>query len=154
MKTPSQFARGLRFSSPSSAARTPLGALFSQDLEEHPLLRLRKRDRSASPVGRRLSPPKQRVTFDLTDKAGKKKAMQQRSAFIAGEAEESDDEATFGFGVTQKPDDDEEEDGEEQDQMVEGLVDDKPMDDAEVNAGKVVELARSVHFIRSAQRHG
>jgi hypothetical protein len=55
-----------------------------------------------------------------------KKARLKKQAFAVEEAEESEDEdAGFGgFGVTRGPDDDEEED---QDKPVEGLVDDEKL---------------------------
>ena len=63
----------------------------------------------------------------------------EKSAFIEGEAEESDEDAGFGFGLIKKKDDEEELDGEEQDKILEELVDDADMDESTLNEEKVLE---------------
>ena len=56
------------------------------------------------------------------------RAKLSKSEFISGEAEESDEDADFGFGPKGTKDDDEEEDDDGQDKFLEELVDDKEMD--------------------------
>lgn len=65
----------------------------------------------------------------------------QKSAFIEGEAEESDEDAGFGFGLIKKKDE-EELDGEEQDEMLEELVDDAAMDEDTLAEEKVMEKVK------------
>lgn len=92
------------------------------------------------------SPAKARNAFGLLGhKPGKIKAPHfekrrklEKSAFIEGEAEESDEDAGFGFGLVKK-DDEEDLDGEDQDRVLEELVDDATMDDATLNEDKVLE---------------
>ena len=67
--------------------------------------------------------------------AGKTK----RSEFIEGEAEESDEDAAFGFGLPKRKDDEEELDGDDQDQILEELVDDAHMDVETLNEERVLE---------------
>lgn len=65
-----------------------------------------------------------------------------KSAFVEGEAEESDEDAIFGFGPKVKHDSDEEEDGEDQDATLQELVDDKDMDADTLNEDKVLEKVK------------
>ena len=104
--------------------------------------RLHKRDVSVSPE-RVLGPaPKLRSMFDLLGKrTSPKRKRPMRSEYVEGEAEESDDEVAFGFGA-RKPDDDEEEDGEDQDKHLEDLVDDKEMDAETLAEDAVLEKVR------------
>jgi len=65
----------------------------------------------------------------------KQKDKLEKSAFVEGEAQESDEEDIFGFNGN-KADEDEEEEG---DKPVEGLVDDAFMDVETENVDKVLE---------------
>jgi mediator of replication checkpoint protein 1 len=131
--------------SPQSQAsqRQPLGtiSLSTDDLEQEysrPLRRLKKRE--ISPAGFRSSPfpsPKANafeiITYNAKTQAAKKKKL-EKSEFIEGEAEESDDDEMRGFGGfgKAKGDGEEEGDGEDLDKMLEELVDDKEMNEEEV----------------------
>lgn len=129
--------------------RTPLGTLalaMDQDEEsdsERPR-RLHKRTSSPEPGRSSMSPSpvKRRNAFDdlLGRRPGRIQAPKfpKKSAFIEGEAEESDEDAGFGFGVIKK-DDEEELDGEDQDKILEELVDDAEMDEDTLNELKVLE---------------
>ncbi|TBU59144.1 hypothetical protein BD310DRAFT_849988 [Dichomitus squalens] len=144
LRLTTQFTPRLRFSTASSPGsvlmssglRQPLAPLLTQDPDESDLptrRRLRKRDNSVSPERILAAAPKRNV-YDVLGKRSSPKGKGKgkipvRSEFIEGEAEESDDERTFGFGGTvKKPDDEEEDDGEDQDQPLPDLVDDKEMD--------------------------
>ena len=67
----------------------------------------------------------------------------EKSEFVEGEAEESDEERKFGFGFggPSKGDEDES-DGEDQDQTLAELVDDQQMDQATLNEAKVIEKVK------------
>lgn len=138
--------------------RQPLGtlALALEDDQEDDSVRprrLKKRPSTPEASGRKggyrsspsPSPIKRRNAFDvLGHKPEKLKAPKfakklQKSAFIEGEAEESDEDAGFGFGLVKKKEDDEESDGEEQDKMLEELVDDAAMDDETLAEERVLE---------------
>lgn len=112
--------------------------------EPQPLRRLRRR--SASPLERKarggsaspiapvplLAGPTKLSAFDVLGKASKPTSKEpkeklQKSAFVAAEAEESDEDDMFGFGGAKK-DDEEEDEEDDQDKVVEGLVDDAVMD--------------------------
>lgn len=94
------------------------------------------------------SPVKARNAFEVLGrkqeklKAPKFTRKLQKSAYIQGEAEESDEDAGFGFGLINKKDDEEESDGEEQDKMIDGLVDDAVMDDDTLAEEKVYEKVK------------
>lgn len=139
--------------------RKPLGELsFSEDLEHEGsprLTRIKKRrlslDDKDDDMGNRSSPslsPAKPNAFDelmrgrsTTPKRAKRL---DKSAFVEGEAEESDDDAMFGFGVRKQKDDEEDADGEDQDATLAELVDDAVMDDAVLNEAKVLEKVKSV----------
>ncbi|KAJ2994581.1 hypothetical protein NUW54_g7526 [Trametes sanguinea] len=156
MMTPSQAIPSSRMLTPASvlsSVRKPLAPLLAQDpdddddeeFSETPLRRLRRRGDSPTP-DRRRSPavPKPKNAFDLLGRrvTPTKPKKLVRSAFIEGEAEESDDDAAFGFGARPKGDDDEEEDGEDQDRHLEELVDDKEIDEKTLAEEKVLEKVR------------
>jgi mediator of replication checkpoint protein 1 len=143
----------------SQHPRRPLGTLsFSQvdDPDENtdlqPLRRIR-RARTPSPVNtfnRVVSPSPTRVTGDAFSalKVGatrkhrreeKAKRKLGKSTYVEQEADESDEDAAYGFGPRKKDDEDEESDGDEEDKHVEGLVDDAQMDEETVAAQLVVE---------------
>ncbi|KAI0375716.1 hypothetical protein BV20DRAFT_932382 [Pilatotrama ljubarskyi] len=155
LMTPSQPTPMLRLSSPAtllSSVRKPLAPLLTQDPDDDdydplPPRRLRKRDYSLSPEPLQASGSKVKNAFDLLGrrdgslKAKGKKPL--RSEFIEGEAEESDEEAMFGFGHRKKDEaDDEEEDDDEQDQTLAELVDDKEMDEKTLAEEAVIEKHR------------
>lgn len=108
------------------------------------LTRLRKerlQDRAAS-----LSPSpfKVRNAFTILKDASSNQpktsvTKANRSEFIEGEAQESDDEFYVGFGGASKKQDDDEEEDEDQDAIVEGLVDDAALDDKTLAAALVLE---------------
>ncbi|PIL37226.1 hypothetical protein GSI_00919 [Ganoderma sinense ZZ0214-1] len=128
-----------------SSLRKPLAPILSQDPDEDDVparKRLHKRAVSASPERAPGPAPKLRSAFDVLGKRTSPKQKRPiRSDFVEGEAEESDDEAAFGFGA-RKPDDDEEEDGEDQDRHLEDLVDDKEMDEKTLAEAAVLEKVR------------
>ncbi|OSD04325.1 hypothetical protein PYCCODRAFT_1433706 [Trametes coccinea BRFM310] len=154
MMTPSQAIPSSRMLTPASVLssdRKPLAPLLAQDPEddeefsETPLRRLRRRGDSPTPDRRRspaVSKPKN--AFELLGRrvTPTKPKKLVRSAFIEGEAEESDDDAAFGFGARPKGDDDDEEDGEDQDRHLEELVDDKEIDEKTLAEEKVLEKVR------------
>ncbi|KAI9063152.1 hypothetical protein FKP32DRAFT_1758266 [Trametes sanguinea] len=154
MMTPSQAIPSSRMLTPASvlsSVRKPLAPLLAQDpdddeeFSETPLRRLRRRGDSPTP-DRRRSPavPKPKNAFDLLGRrvTPTKPKKLVRSAFIEGEAEESDDDAAFGFGARPKGDDDDEEDGEDQDRHLEELVDDKEIDEKTLAEERVLEKVR------------
>ncbi|KDQ64940.1 hypothetical protein JAAARDRAFT_243319 [Jaapia argillacea MUCL 33604] len=125
-----------------SSSRKPLRTLSETDVFEtddsQPRRRIRKR--SVSPLGDdgdlgggyRSSPspsPSKRPRDAFTalrrgaERVKSKKEKLQRSEFVEAEAEESDEDAMFGFGGKKK-NNDEESGGEDEDKVVEGLVDD------------------------------
>ncbi|KAI9000938.1 MRC1-like domain-containing protein [Trametes punicea] len=151
--TPSQPMASLRLLTPGSllsSERKPLMPLLTQDpdddeLDNRPLRRLQKRDDSPTPDHRSPTAPKLKNAFTVLGRSATRPRQKkfERSAFIEGEAEESDDDAAIGFGVRKKDDDDdEEEDGEDQDQTLAELVDDKEMDLKTLAEDKVREKAR------------
>ena len=86
-----------------------------------------------------------RNAFDvLRDAASKSKREREakkdigKSEFIEVEAEESDEEAMLGFGGAKRNDDDEG-GSEDPNMVVEGLVDDRVLDDATQAADLVLE---------------
>ena len=140
-----------------------MGTLAFSDAGDTPLrspLRRLKRRASPSPLGptdtglralggyRSPSPPspsperaRQRTAFDVL-RAGKPKPKLGRSEFIEGEAVESDEEDTLGFGgARRKPgaDDEGEEDEEERDKLVEALMDDTAMSEDALKRDLVLE---------------
>ena len=153
--------------SPRSAVRQPLATIDAMmtnnddddDLDAHPLLRLKRRKISpeksiaSGSRGASLSPTphKPKNAFDMMRQAsmhpqrlpallaGKTK----RSEFIEGEAEESDDDEMRGFGLRKRVEDDEEDD-ETQDQTLQELVDDQEMDENTLAEDAVLEKHRSV----------
>lgn len=139
-------------SSPRSvfpSLRKPLAPILSQNPDEADVparRRLHKRAVSASPErALELGPePKLRSAFDILRKrTSPKRKRPMRSEYVEGEAEESDDEATFGFGA-KKTEEEEEEDGEDQDKPLDGLVDDREMDVKTLAEEAVLEKVRYV----------
>ncbi|KAG0699868.1 MRC1-like domain-containing protein [Suillus ampliporus] len=131
---------------PFSSERAPLRTLSFMATQEssdvRPLRRLRRR--STSPLDRKtqlqdddsLLPPltlsqlPKRNAFDVLGghpKLNAPKRKLEKSEFIAAEAEESDEDELIGFGPIKK-DDDEEAEGDDDEKIVEGLVDDAAMD--------------------------
>lgn len=115
------------------------------------LQRLRKRGSSRSPfgiiseskVGGRsptpsppVSPSEKRARNVERFKIPKTRQPLVKSVFVESEAQESDEEVSFGFT---KPVEGDEEDGEDQDRNLLTLVDDKEMDRAEIAEDKVME---------------
>ncbi|KZP13040.1 hypothetical protein FIBSPDRAFT_1049618 [Athelia psychrophila] len=143
-----------------SAGRHPLRTISVDTIggspEASPLKRLRRR--GASPVSRGIlefdrtspspsAPKHSQNAFQAMLKAQARharveKKKLEKSAFVAGEAEESDDDDQFGFGARIKKDDGEDEDGDDQDKVVEGLVDDADMDEDAINEQLVMEKAK------------
>ena len=126
--------------------RAPLGVLLTQDPDDvsHPR-RLHKRDRSLSPSRAPLNPPKLKNAFDILGKGpSKPKGKLRRSEFVAGEAEESDEEAAFGYAPLRKKDESDEDDDDELDQADLDLVDDNKMDADTLNEDAVLEKVRYV----------
>ena len=139
--------------------REPLGTLAlaaedDPDSDDGRPRRLRKRgstpeldERAKYRTSVSPSPVKRRNAFDVLGRrqdkleAPKFTKKLQKSAFIEGEAEESDEDAGFGFGLVKKKDDEEESD-EEQDKMLEGLVDDAAMDADTLGEEKVWEKVK------------
>ncbi|TFK29241.1 hypothetical protein FA15DRAFT_752712 [Coprinopsis marcescibilis] len=133
---------------PRSSHRSPLATLsFSDPVQgESPplgqLKRLRKRSQSPSERVVETSAKKRRNAFDMLNDGARKEADRKRqrldkSEFVEGEAEESDDEA--GFWGPKKKEEDEEMEDEDLDKTLEGLVDDQEMDDDTLAAGHVFE---------------
>lgn len=131
------------------SARPPLRTLsftVSQELspEPQPLRRLRKR--SHSPLEQKIlkqnnNPVAKLNAFSILGKALEppfkaQREKHEKSEFVAVEAEESDEDDMFGFGGPKRAD--EEEDDNEQDKVVEGLVDDMVMD-VETEAADLVQ---------------
>lgn len=152
--TPSQASKFVgtqvyaQIQSESLSSRAPLRTLSftaSQELspEPQPLRRLRKRSPSPLEQKSQNSNPAARLNaFSILGKAHRPVSKVQdkkpeKSEFVAVEAEESDEDDVFGFGGPKK-DDGEEENDDEQDKVVEGLVDDMPMD-AETEAADLVQ---------------
>ena len=132
--------------------RRPLDTLVLEDDTESPTVhrtgRLRKR--SATPEQREYessptpSPTKPKDAFNVLMKPRVKPVKRlEKSEFVEGEAEESDEERKFGFGFggPSKGDEDES-DGEDQDQTLAELVDDQQMDQATLNEAKVIEKVK------------
>ncbi|KAI0776041.1 hypothetical protein BD413DRAFT_469485 [Trametes elegans] len=150
--TPGQPVGSLRMHSPTtllSSVRKPLAPLLTKSPDDDddgdlPRLRLRKRDRTPSPQRSIPSVSKPKDAFEalLRRPASPKAKKPVRSEFIEGEAEESDDDAGFGFGERRKDDGDEDEDGEEQDGILAELVDDQAMDEETLAENAVREKAR------------
>lgn len=98
--------------------------------------------------GYRSSPsPSPRNAFDIMKQSRDKqpkipRLRMEKSAFVEGEAEESDEDAIFGFGPKVKHDSDGEEDGEDQDATLQELVDDKDMDADTLNEDRVLEKVK------------
>ncbi len=146
-----QVTPGWQFSTTSSSKgvfsslRKPLAPILSQDPDEDDVparKRLHKRAVSVSPERAPGPALKLRSAFDVLGKrTSPKRKRPMRSEYVEGEAEESDDEAAFGFGA-KKPDDEEEEDGEDQDKHLEDLVDDKEMDAETLAEAAVLEKVR------------
>ncbi|KAG5654679.1 hypothetical protein H0H81_009928 [Sphagnurus paluster] len=110
-----------------------------------PLNRLHKRAKTPPSPSLRasLSPSptlKRPNAFDIMAHAARvarPKRKLERSEFVEQEAQESDEDDMFGFGP--KKNNEEEEDGEDLDQVLEALVDDKEMDEDTVAAELVIE---------------
>ena len=153
--------------SPRSAVRQPLATIDAvmtnndddDDFDAHPLLRLKRRkispEKSVASGSRGASasptPHKPRTVFDVMRQASmhphKLPALlggkTERSEFIEGEAEESDDDEMRGFGLRKRVEEDEEDD-EAQDQTLQELVDDQDMDENTLAEDAVLEKHRSV----------
>ncbi|KAG6831871.1 hypothetical protein H0H92_006988 [Tricholoma furcatifolium] len=156
--SPSQ-ARPFGPSGSQSTLRRPLRTLSLSDEVDFtspaPLGRLHKRATTpTSPlqeVGNKTSPSpamKRPINaFDLlktgVQMQNSKRKPLEKSEFVEQEAEESDDEEPFGFGPATKKDDNED-DGEDQDRMLEGLVDDTDMN-AETVAAELVREKYQEH---------
>lgn len=100
---------------------------------------------SPSPVKQRLV---ERNAFQLMHAAqlkSKKKVKLNRSDFVDGQAEESDEDDHFGFGGRPKRKDEEEEEHENEEELEKlnkEMVDDAIMDDSTMNEDKVLEKHR------------
>ncbi|KAH9947256.1 MRC1-like domain-containing protein [Amylocystis lapponica] len=157
IKTPSQFGRLTNMTPSSSVPRTlqrrPLGPIDLEEVPETPEVpRRRLKKREVSPAeseksDQSSSSPSHTPSKAKTGKAplpwsvfGQVKPVKklEKSVFIEGEAEESDDDAMVGFGGP-KRDDGEEENGEDQDRTLAELVDDAVMDEDTLAAGAVLE---------------
>lgn len=85
--------------------------------------------------------------FEALARGGKAKQKQkaptrlEKSEFVEGEAQESDEEVRFGFGFGKEED---EEDGEDLDRTLETLVDDQEMDEETLAAERVMEKFKYV----------
>ena len=112
------------------------------------LRRDRPRHQEGAPASISPSPPPFRQNaFDVLRDAAKGKGRERpakakqtikSSEFVEAEAQESDDEAMFGFGGA-KGDDDEEGGDDDPNTIVEGLVDDTVMDEKAQAADLVLE---------------
>ncbi|KAG6866491.1 hypothetical protein C0991_003035 [Blastosporella zonata] len=150
-------AKGFSGSGSQSTSRRPLRTISLADESEFnspaPLGRLHKR--ATTPTSPLLgvsyksslspSPSAKRPAnaFDVLKRASKyadkpKRNHLDKSEFIEAEAQESDDDEMFGFGLVGKGKDDEE-DGEDLDKVLETLVDDADMDEDTVAAELVKE---------------
>ncbi|KIK65579.1 hypothetical protein GYMLUDRAFT_361030 [Collybiopsis luxurians FD-317 M1] len=105
---------------------SPLSSAFPSNLE-------RKRASTPSPLTNDIFKRPERVDRPRADKPRRRL---EKSEFIEGEAQESDEDEMFGFRKAREAD---EEDGEDQDQTLETLVDDKAMDQTEIAEERVVE---------------
>ncbi|KAG8981348.1 hypothetical protein FRB90_007310, partial [Tulasnella sp. 427] len=117
--------------------------------QDVPLRRLRRghvrqeSEESLPSVEVTMKPEKKRDAFSVLmtskpkepKKKDKEKEKQMRE-FVQDQADESDEDKIFGFGGVKE---DENEDDEENDKHLEGLVDDKDMDRSEVNEQAVIE---------------
>jgi mediator of replication checkpoint protein 1 len=85
----------------------------------------------------------------LQAKGPKQAAKLVQSEYVEAEAEESDDDELYGFGnfVKKKDDGEGEEDGEDLDKNLDGLVDDTVMDGDVLAEDKVMEKVMSVNFL-------
>ena len=139
--------------------RHPLQTIsFSDDIEldapHHASLRRLTKRVATSPLAAndncRSSPllsPSPKNAFEVLSRnakarSGKPKRRLERSEFVEAEAQESDDDEMFGFGF--KKDEEEEEDGEDLDKTLDGLVDDREMDEKTAAASMVLEKFKSV----------
>ncbi|KAI0069976.1 hypothetical protein K474DRAFT_1713741 [Panus rudis PR-1116 ss-1] len=145
-----------------SKQRPPLRPLeFTEDLElDTPFRPNRLRKRASSPdladalatsdsrSSPSPSPTRKQNAFNVLmqqkkSTVSKPKKKLDRSEFVEGEAEESDEDAMFGFGgPKKKAEDDEEVDGEDLDATLEELMDDKEMDADTLNEEKVLEKVK------------
>lgn len=146
--TPSQPVTNLRLSSPATllaSVRKPLAPLLTQgpddDDDDLPRRRLKKRDRTPPP---QASSSRPKNAFEVLGRRppSPKAKRPAKSAYIEGEAEESDEDAAFGFGGKRQDDDEEDSDDDAQDQPLPGLVDDKEMDDQTLAQQAVLEKHR------------
>ncbi|KAI0921280.1 hypothetical protein AcW2_006301 [Taiwanofungus camphoratus] len=143
---------------PPSSERRPLAALdFDVELDalgSQPRMRLNRRRLSPAKSDtseRRYSssspsPSKPKNAFDRLRQSSRVKFAKtgrklEKSEFVQGEAEESDDDAMMGFGGL-KGNDDEESDDENQDQTLAELVDDTAMDEKTLAHNAVLEKVR------------
>jgi hypothetical protein len=144
---------------PTSHRRTPLGTLAlspAEDASPVPLRRLVRghmlethgEDEDEDEGGYRSpspSPVKRNAFGDMMAKARRKEEKERRgkrSAFVEGEAVESDEEAMFGFG--ERREDGEEEDDEDDGRDIEGLVDDGEMSEEALARQRVLEKVACV----------
>ena len=140
----------------SAKARAPLGTI---DLDEEPQslrpARLFRRAHtpemeeggyrsspSPSPSRQKASSSKNAFNVLMQKKPKIPRPKMEKSVFVEGEAEESDEDAIFGFGPRIKGASDDEEDGEDQDATLKELVDDKEMDADTLNEGLVLEKVK------------
>ncbi|KAH7931349.1 hypothetical protein BV22DRAFT_1053282 [Leucogyrophana mollusca] len=145
-----------------SSDRVPLRTLSylatqEDSPEAKPLRRLRRR--SSSPLDAKapadlepLAAPKSSANqtktsvFDVLGKGLPRprvgRTKPEKSAFVAAEAEESDEDDRFGFGGGKTAEDDEEDENDDEDKVVEGLVDDTAMDEDTQRADLVQEKFR------------
>lgn len=136
-----------------TGTRHPLGTLALADDFDSPTVnrrgRLRKRSTTPEQVTYESSPSpsprKLRNAFGVLMQAPPKPVRRlEKSEFVEGEAEESDEERKFGFGFGRPSNEGEESDGEDQDQTLAELVDDRKMDNATLNERKVLEKVKYV----------
>lgn len=142
---------------PPTTQRMPLRtlSLTSDSLspsQPHRLSRLIKgKDRAHSPDNQEhaaSSSSKPNDAFSVLLKGAQKqnaKKLLQKSEFIEGEAQESDEDENFGFGGPKKADDDES-DSDDLDANVEGLLDDTVIDAEQLAEDKVLEKVQLVLF--------
>ncbi|KAF9076526.1 hypothetical protein BDP27DRAFT_802312 [Rhodocollybia butyracea] len=92
---------------------------------------------SLSPInGLRVKAAGENPRLPKFPKLPKPRRRLEKSAFVEAEAQESDEDEMFGF---RKPDEGDEEDGEDQDRTLETLVDDKELDQVEIAEERVME---------------
>lgn len=149
-----KFATSSPFASVTrTGPRKPLDTLVLEDDFESPTVprarRLFKRNVTPEPMAYESSPsPSPKKPLDVFGVLMKPRVKPmkrlEKSEFVEGEAEESDEERKFGFGFGGPSKGDDESDGEDQDQTLAELVDDRQMDTETLNEGKVLEKVKYV----------